>query len=59
MADSLFDCLSKSYIDFTLTDKWANGQFGGIVDIKGDGNYRFVDYGMDADGKPYKLHLTE
>ena len=59
MADSLFDCLSKSYIDFTLTDKWANGQFGGIVDINGDGNYRFVDYGMDADGKPYKVHLTE
>lgn len=59
MAESLFDCLSKSYIGFTLTDKWANGQFGGIVDIKGDGNYRFVDYGMDADGKPYKVHLTE
>lgn len=59
MADSLFDCLSKSYIDFTLTDKWANGLFGEIVDIKGDGNYRFVDYGMDADGKPYKVYLTE
>ena len=59
MAESFLNYISTSYVDTTLTDKWANGQFGEIVDIKGDGNYRFVDYGMDADGKPYKLYLTE
>lgn len=59
MVENLLDLISSTYHDTVLTDKWANGQFGEIVDIKGDGNYRFVDYGMDADGKPYKLHLTE
>lgn len=59
MTESFLDYLSRSYVDTTLTDKWANGQFGEIVDIKGDGNYRFVDYGIDANGKPYKVHLTK
>ena len=59
MVENLLDLISSTYHDTVLTDKWANGQFGEIVDIKGDGNYRFVDYGMDADGKPYKVHLTK
>ena len=59
MVENLLDLISSTYHDTVLTDKWANGLFGEIVDIKGDGNYRFVDYGMDADGKPYKVHLTE
>lgn len=59
MVENLLDLISSTYHDTVLTNKWANGLFGEIVDIKGDGNYRFVDYGMDADGKPYKLHLTE
>ncbi|MCF2658169.1 hypothetical protein JQM83_03050 [Parabacteroides distasonis] len=59
MVENLLDLISSTYHDTVLTDKWANGLFGEIVDIKGDGNYRFVDYGMDADGKPYKVHLTK
>ena len=59
MVENLLDLISSTYHDTVLTDKWANGLFGEIVDIKGDGNYRFVDYGLDADGKPYKVHLTE
>lgn len=58
MIDSCFDFISKN-LTCTICDRWSNGSLGKIVDIKNDGNYRFVDYTTDAEGRVKKAHLTE
>ena len=58
MIDSCFDFISKN-LTCNICDRWSNGSLGKIVDIKNDGNYRFVDYTTDAEGRVKKAHLTE
>lgn len=59
MTESLLDHISRAHNDTMITDKWINGALGEIVDIKSDGNYRFVDYATYEDGKLKKVHLSE
>lgn len=59
MTESLLDHISRAHNDTMITDKWTNGALGEIVDIKGDGNYRFVDYTTYDDGKLKQVHLSE
>ena len=58
MTDSLFDKISRSAKDSIIT-KWQNGQVGEIVDLQGNGVYRFIDYETDSNGNVWKKHLTE
>ena len=58
MTDSLLDKISRSAKDGVIT-KWQNGQVGEIVDLQGNGVYRFIDYETDANGNVWKKHLTE
>ena len=58
MTDSLFDKISRSAKDSIIT-KWQNGQVGEIVDLQGNGFYRFIDYETDSNGNVWKKHLTE
>lgn len=57
MTVSLLECISTA--DGIITDKWANGTFGKIVDIKNDGDFRFVDYKIGEDGLAHKCHACE
>lgn len=59
MTETLLDHISKHYRDTMITDKWTNGALGEIVDIKDDGNYRFIDYTTYEDGKLKQVHLSE
>lgn len=59
MAETLLDKISRNCLDTCLTDKWRNSKFGEIVDIKDDGNYRFVDYIVDEDVKIRKQYVSE
>ena len=58
MTDSLFDKISRSAKDSIIT-KWQNDQVGEIVDLQGNGVYRFIDYETDSNGNVWKKHLTE
>ena len=58
MTNSLLDKISRSAKDGVIT-KWQNGQVGEIVDLQGNGVYRFIDYETDANGNVWKKHLTE
>lgn len=49
MTESLLDKISHSSHCSCITDKWKNGEVGEIVDIIGDGSYRFVDYAIEGD----------
>lgn len=57
MEETLLDDIST--IKEIITDTWANGSLGKIVDIKNDGNFRFVDYRIGEDGLLKKCHLRE
>ena len=43
MVNSLLDKISRSAKDGVIT-KWYNGKIGEIVDLQGNGVYRFIDY---------------
>ena len=58
MTNSLLDKISRSAKDGVIT-KWQNGQVGEIVDLQGNGVYRFIDYETDSNGNVWKKHLTE
>lgn len=49
MTESLLDKIAHSSHCSCITDKWMNGEVGEIVDIIGDGSYRFVDYVIEGD----------
>lgn len=51
MSVSLLEKISVSYSQEIITDRWKNGKVGKIVDILGDGNYRFVDYFIDVNSE--------
>lgn len=57
MAESLLGSISTT--GEIITNKWANGALGKIVDIKNDGNFRFVDYRIGEDGLLKKCHAWE
>lgn len=57
MAESLLGSISTA--GEIITNKWANGALGKIVDIKNDGNFRFVDYRIGEDGLVKKCHAWE
>ena len=44
MGNSLLDKISTGSHQVIITNHWANGKTGSIVDIQGDCVYRFVDY---------------
>jgi hypothetical protein len=49
MIKSLLDKIAHSSHSSCITNKWTNGEAGEIIDITGDGNYRFVDYIIEVD----------
>lgn len=49
MTKSLLDKIAQRSHCSCITDKWMNGQVGEIIDIIGDGSYRFVDYIIEGD----------
>lgn len=59
MKQTLLDKISKNSHNTILTDKWKNGKVGEIVDVIGDGVYRFVDYLIDKSGEIRKRCLSE
>lgn len=49
MTKSLLDKISHDSQNSYITDKWMNRKTGVIIDIIGDGCYRFIDYIIEGD----------
>ncbi len=49
MTKSLLDKISHDSQNSYITDKWMNQKTGEIIDIIGDGCYRFIDYIIEGD----------
>lgn len=58
MAESLLDKISQDSDNSYTTDVWMNGEVGKVVDINGDGNYRFVDYVFES-GNIRKRYISK
>lgn len=57
MTDTLLNKISKSSNNTIITDTWLTGQTGGIVDIKGDYVFRFINFVNN--GELHHKHTTE
>ena len=57
MVETLLNKISKQSNSTIVTDAWLTGQTGGIVDLKGDCIFRFIDY--DTEGELRIKHTTE
>ena len=58
MVNSLLDKISRSAKDGVIT-KWYNGKIGEIVDLQGNGVYRFIDYEVDSTGNAWIRPVTK
>lgn len=58
MTKSLLNKIPHSFHCSYITNKWMNGKVGEIVDIIGDGSYRFVDYVIEGD-VIRKFHISK
>ena len=57
MTNTLLNKISKHSNDTIISRNWLTGQTGGIVDLKGDCIFRFIDY--DTEGELRIKHTTE
>lgn len=59
MDETILNLISLYSNHNILTDKWENGAKGTIVDLQGDGCFRFVDYVWDDDNHIREKYLND